>query len=404
MPVSAVIFDYKTLTGLGPGDAAQAQDLLRGLAAQGIDWVLFSTEPLSGPRRAELVGYPPPAVHIQQADIASGKKRGSPDWIDAVTDQLDLARHELLYVGQTAMDWRTAINSGVLYLHALWSAQIPPGVTALASDSPGDVADFIDDFLTGKPIWSHRLDDGAWSLRSLLPAGATLPSTRPHSRFTLQDVFTYDRRIDVGGDEARDLLMIMVLTSAYLEGLIPANPLICVYPGSRMGNVSRQLANYLDKAASLFHGYYREDLLVRGADAPDTSLERVRARREGRSANVSIATQATTVHLGPQYKAKLRGKTVVVFDDFTTHGNSLEWARILLEAAGAASIVMLTVGKYGDGHTRFELKDHVRLDPYTLNALTPDDFRQSHLRPAFDPTAELRARKILQLVIDRAPQ
>ncbi|WP_033251347.1 hypothetical protein [Kitasatospora phosalacinea] len=399
-----MIFDYKTLTDLGHQAAIDARELVHGLGTRGIDWVLFSTDPLTEHQRGEMTGYPEPAAHIRHADVPSGKRRGSPDWIDVVTDKLDIARNELLYVGQSNLDWRTAINSGVLYVHALWSARIPGGVTALAAENPGDIAEILDDYLSDAPIWSHQLDQASWSLRSLLPASAVLPSTRPKSQFDLKDVFTYDRRIEVGSEEARDLLMFTVLASAYLEGLIPANPYICVYPSSKVGVVSERLATYLDKATRLFHGYYREDLLVRGTAAMDTSRERAAARRAGRMANVSIATQATTVHIGAKYKGKLAGKTVVVFDDFTTHGQSLEWARILLEAAGVNRVVMLTVGKYGSRHTRYELNAPGKLDPYTLNSLTPADFREVILSPQHDGTAEERTRKILQAAIDRSRQ
>lgn len=102
---------------------------------------------------------------------------------------------------------------------------------------------------------------------------------------------------------------------------------------------------------------------------------RYRARQSGTTANISIATQATTVHLGSAYQGKLAGKTVIVFDDSTTQGMSLEWARLLLMAGGARRIVMLTVSKYGTTRTSFDLRGGVRFDPFARNAgLMPADF------------------------------
>ncbi|MFL1897515.1 hypothetical protein ACJWDR_44860 [Streptomyces tauricus] len=77
-----------------------------------------------------------------------------------------------------------------------------------------------------------------------------------------------------------------------------------------------------------------------------------------------------------------------VLDDFTTHGMSLEWARLLLTAAGTQRIVMLTVGKYGSRHTRYGLKDPSTLAPYQLNTLTAENFTTTSVTPAFDPQAE----------------
>lgn len=286
------------------------------------------------------------------------------------------------------MDWRTAINSGVMYQHAAWAASMPGGTTSLVAREPGDVDRFLEMFLSGDPSWSHRADQDNWSLRSLLPASARLPSTSPGPTFKLQDVFTYKRPVKIGDADARSILMLYVLANAYLEDLIPANPYFCIYPSSASGQVSERLQTYLDKAAALFHGYYREDLLVRAADAPDTSLERWKASQGQAAKDISIATQAQTVHLGSKYRGKLATKTVVVLDDFTTHGMSLEWARLLLTAAQTRQIVMLTVGKYGSRHTRYDLKDPSTLAPYQLNTLTAENFTTTSVIPAFDPQAE----------------
>jgi len=113
--------------------------------------------------------------------------------------------------------------------------------------------------------------------------------------------------------------------------------------------------------------------LIRETEAPDTSLVRVRARSEGRIPDVSIATQASTVRLGDKYRGKLGGKRVIVFDDFTTSGMSLEWARNLLLAAGASNVVTLTIGKYKTTHDRHILTS-ANIDPYAVNMLSPSDY------------------------------
>lgn len=404
MSVETVIFDYKTLL-LTPGskEARAAREVIEWLQMQGLSWCLFTTDPLSKAQREQLraIGYPQWDAHISLADIPSRKLRGSPDWIDAAAHKLDVERNEMLYVGSTAMDWRTAINAGVFYLHARWTARVPPRTTTLTIHSPGEIREIVETYLSGPPHWSFGLDGDNWQLRSLLPASAVLPSTNPKSTFTLQDVFTYDREIGIGSDDARDVLMLFVLASAYLEGLITANPLICVYPSSRRGKVNGQLEDYLDKAAKLFHGYYRDDLLVRAADAPDTSLARWEARQRGVDAKVSISTQATTVHLGAKYRGKLSGKTVIVFDDFTTKGMSLEWARLVLDAGGAENIILLTIGKYGSIHCHYDLAPGVTINPFALNPnLQDSDFTQVPVQLTNNTSATADLTNLIQNNID----
>lgn len=387
MTVKALIFDYKTLLNK-PGPEIGA--LLAWVGSSGLRWCLFSTEPLSAAQWDAYLaaGYPIPDELIRQSDIPSGKRRGSPDWVDAAASRLRVARHELIYVGCTAPDWRSAINAGVFYLHADWAAAMPGGVTSLVSSSPRDVRRILETFLMDTPRWAYSIDGADWSLRSLLPASATLPCTGPGSTFSLQDVFTYERKVRLGDGDARSHLMLHVLANAYLEGLLTESSYFCVYPGSKRGKLNQQLSGYLDKAAAIVHGHYRENLLIRAIDAPDTSLLRVRARQSGVLADISIATQATTVHLGPSYQGKLDGKTVIVFDDFTTRGMSLEWARLLLKTGGAKRTVMLTVGKYGRTHTSFDLQDGAHFDPFALNAdLTTADFSWTQQNIRIDDSA-----------------
>jgi hypothetical protein len=166
--------------------------------------------------------------------------------------------------------------------------------------------------------------------------------------------------------------MAHVIVNCYLEGMLTPGTFFCLYPGSKVGTASTQIAEYARPAASIIHGFYRSDLLQRVVDAPDTSLERVAARREYRTPNVSIATQAKTVTVGPDYRYKLRGRRVVVFDDFTTKGMSLDWARTLLLTAGAAEVVLVTIGKYGGTYTQYIPR--VAIDPFEHHDYSASDF------------------------------
>lgn len=403
MPVRAVIFDYKALLA-EPGTqlAIRISALLDLLRYHGLQICIFSTEPLTTAQSCILaaLGCSPVDHYISKSYIQSGKNRGSPDWVKAASQVIGIDSYEFLYIGTTILDWRTAINAGVFYMHASWAKPMPPGSTSLVATDPNHVRDLLLIFLLSAPSWAYRLDGPQWTFRSLLSASAVLPCTSPAQSFRLQDVFTYARSIEIGHSDARNILMLFVLANAYLEGALPANLYFTIYPSCRPGVVSEQLRAYLDPAAKLFHGYYREDLIIRAMEAPDTSLLRWRARHEGTTADISIATQATTVCLGSNYRGKLRGKTVVVFDDFTTRGMSLEWARTLLTAVGVKHIVLLTVGKYGSLHTHYSLRPEFKFDPYALNThLRSADFDATTLRPRSDPDAEQHIADAIRILV-----
>jgi hypothetical protein len=192
----------------------------------------------------------------------------------------------------------------------------------------------------------------------------------------LQDVFTYHRSIDVGESRASDMLTLHAISSLYVEGMLPKGAFFCVYPGSKVGKLSEELEQFVKPAASLVHGYYKDDLLIRAVEAPDTSLERVNARRAGLPSPVSIVNQIHTVHLGSNYRYKVKDKTVIVFDDFTTTGSSLEWARNLFVAAGARQVIALTIGKYSTRYATYDTKPGVSIDPFTPSTLGLSDFTE----------------------------
>jgi orotate phosphoribosyltransferase len=91
---------------------------------------------------------------------------------------------------------------------------------------------------------------------------------------------------------------------------------------------------------------------------------------------VSIENQIRTVHLGAKYRGKVKDKTVIVFDDFTTTGASLEWARNLFVAAGAQQVIALTIGKYSPRYATHDPKRGVSIDPFTLSTLSLSDFTE----------------------------
>ncbi|MEU8659046.1 phosphoribosyltransferase [Actinoplanes philippinensis] len=376
MTVKAIVFDYKTLFSRDPTVIAEMQVVLRWAQDCGLRICILTTDPMDVGTSCTQHGYPAPDLHVQQADIPGRKNRGSPAWIDVVTSGLAVANHDLLYVGSTSMDWRTAINSGVFYFHAKWCG--PNRDTCIVIESPRDIAGHITQFLMPEPRFSFRYDDPGrkLALRSLLPASATLPAGPPSGSFKLQDVFTYHRAIAVGQSKASNMLTFHAISSLYVEGMLPKGSLFCVYPGSKVGKLSEELEQFVKPAASLVHGYYKDDLLVRAVEAPDTSLARVRARSAGLPSPVSIENQIRTVHLGAKYRGRVKDKTVIVFDDFTTTGASLEWARNLFVAAGAHQVIALTIGKYSTRYSTHDPKPGVSVDPFTLSTLGLNDFTE----------------------------
>ena len=402
--VRAVVFDYKAVLRTSTRAHDGVAELLHWLAERDVAWVLLSSDPMDAAGACAAAGLPQPALHLCRDDIPGRPARGSGAWLTSVAEALELYPTQLLLVGTTEWDWYTGIQAGVVYVHARWAKANKKPITSLLADSPDEVRELLEHYLLHEPTWAYALDDedGRFRLRSLLPPNVSFPKGGGRT-FTLQDVFTRSHSIALGEQDARDVLMLSLLLSAYLEGNLPGRSLFCVYPSSRPGRVSAQLEGFLERAKVMVGSYYREDLLERVVAAPDTSLERYRASRgEGTGVDISIAAQARTVRINPDYRRKVRGKTVIVFDDFTTEGKSIEWARILLEEAGAAEVIALTVGKYPKAHTAYELRRGVTIDPFDTNDLGLADFAATSCPGGVDDGPSQSLRRAMLEYLDTA--
>ncbi|MFD0068366.1 hypothetical protein [Streptomyces sp. NPDC056690] len=379
----AVVFDYKAVFQAGQAESTPHPDiaqLLHVLDQQGVAWVLLTMQSIDATALCSAAGLPQPALHLSQDDIPGRKTRGSGLWLDQAAERLHLRQNQLVIVGTTEWDWYTGIHAGVLYIHARWASALGRKIDALSADDPAELYWLLDRHLLHEPRWLFALDDVERRLqvRSLFQPDETFPGTSPSS-FNLKTVFTYDQAVTVGDESARDILMVHLLCSAYLDGSLPGGAWFCVYPSSSPGRVNDQLAEFLKVAKVMVGSYYKGDLLVRATQATDTSVARAARRHD----TVSIATQATTVHLNPKYRNTVRGKTVIVFDDFTTEGMSLDWARNLLTTAGAREVIGVTIGKYRKPYTVFTPRPGVTINAFAPNTLTPADFTTEYLSPGF---------------------
>lgn len=374
--LTGVIFDYSCLLLSQPAPKllARLQQLLTQIKSHGLKLIVFSTHPQDFNLKFDQMGLPRPDLIITEKD--TGKRKGSPEWIYETARRFNVSQNNFLMVGDDSRDWRSAINTPTIYIHAKWAAALPQGVTAIATDEPEAIWRFITHFLLTPPRWEYSLDIPELHLhvRSLLGSNARLPASKTDTprptippSFTLQDIFTYENKVQVGKYGARDLLMLHAITSLYLEGLISRNSYFAVYPSSTPGKISPLLKDFLKPVSKIFHGYFKEDLLFRAKQAVDSSLEKAKATRAGRVPNIPNTNQTNTVHLHPDYISKLDGRSIVVVDDFTTTGSSLEWARNLLKEAGVRQTVLLTIGKYPMPYVLHELKGDDQITPFHSN-------------------------------------
>lgn len=333
--LAAVIFDSSALLVPQPTTLAGIRTLLGTLRKEGLRSVVFTSKARDVLGDLVRLDLPPVDLALFEHDV--GEPKGSPVWIARTAEILGVSPQQLLYVGDQRRDWLMAALAGVVYLHAGWKNETSQSEHSLVAHSPGSVWRFVSHFLRTPPRFEYWLDlpEHGLHIRCLLNSSAELPASRPET-FPLDSLWTDGEPIQVRNTNAWDLLTLHAVTSLYVEGLITAGTILCLYPGHKPG----ELPPDVPVARKLVHAYH-PDLLIRAAKACDTSEE----RRCGRTDNAGFTNQAHTVHLNSELADTVRGRSVVVFDDFMLSGRSGEWARHLLVAAGAQRVILLTLGK-----------------------------------------------------------
>lgn len=378
MPLKAVAFDYSVLLDQEEAVLEELRRLLEGLATLGQKICVFSTHPRNINGSLRKVGLPSADLLVTQSMV--GVPKGSHKWIEEAARRLDIATYEMMYVGDEDRDFWSASNAAIFYLHAGWCGPVPKpgsGIEIPFVAAPRGVLRFVSHFLTRPPRWTYTLDieEQGVHLRCLADASITLPRSGGSGSFTLQDVLSSERDMRVGNQRAQTLLVMHALSSLSLEGLIPRTPVVAIYPSSKPGRTSDVIESFLRPASKFFHAYYKRDLLVRGVEAPNTSD----VRAAGKGHLVSFLTQANTVHVNLAHEDLIRQKTVILFDDFTTTGRSLEWARNLLYTAGASRVVLLTIGKYRWNHDVYIPAGELA-SPFEIHEYEESDFSYSSRR------------------------
>ena len=191
-------------------------------------------------------------------------------------------------------------------------------------------------------------------LRILFDAGVELNDFRG-ATFSLKDLFTYDKQYTLGKNlnlDARSVLFLLLIIQLWKEELASRGVQWCVYPSSKRGKISQNIFPYLKFLRGLTGSYFVQ-FLERVEDTVDKSLARVR----GESEQISFDREKNTLNVSAE---SLRGKRVIVVDDFSTSGMSLEVAKHLLLEKEADQVVLCAIGKYTHTHKIYDEKGYVQ--------------------------------------------
>lgn len=295
-----------------------------------------------------------------------------------------LAKHvwrpdEVVYVGNTDLDMKTARNGGLLFLNASWYC----GEAGTQSrygfhfESPSDIARFIDCFYFCFHSWFWALETGDLRVYAVAPF-STMPTTlysdarqySHHARKTAKKL---------GGNSTfwGQLLTALVFRSSVSKEI----SFVTAYPGHSPNSGKPVVNDALKILSDSLRRAFLPNLIVRHAEAINLRIARKNEQ------TIGCDDQINTIRLNPNPIRDGRGttyadpplrvgKTVLVVDDFCTEGNSFEAARAYVHSTGAKAICLAWLKTINSNYR--ELTPLPKLRPYKTNIADEPECRLAH--------------------------
>ncbi len=343
MAIKGVIFDVsKTLIKPYPSSTAApgVVDLINHLRSLGIKIFAFEND---GPQSKVESRLQTCGIYFDEVVTSKeiGINKGSPAWIDYIKVMHSLSANELIYIGDSDLDMRTASQSRVLYLHAGWAS--PQGKYGILAPTPKWVSVVVQHIFLKKHLWFWQLntsDSKGFPVRKLAMIDGNGAGDEEFKYLMVAVFKSKTPSTKVGPILLADFVMLHLLASIYFEGIYQDIDFWTIQPGHSPNSFS-PMTQHLDTAAKLFRDKYKNDLIQRGTLAINSRDARKKGFLE------ALKNQLESTNVNPLYRGQLQGKNILYLDDFITAGPTTEISRNLLIEAGASKITNVSIGKYG---------------------------------------------------------
>lgn len=379
MPIRAALLDYSdTLATELDEPQPGASDMIAALRSRGLGIFVVSNNP--APRGGALFS----ALGIQPHEFLTkqtvGGAKGTRRFVQYVCSQLGASPQDLIYLGDSINDLTESVNACVVLFYAQWSGR--PFEYGIPAASPAMFVDMVQQFFMKDHLWYARLDEKDARGRPITLRALLNPDTAIQSG--VRELFKQDMQRPHGKYTLSEYLALHLVASLYREGwhlrFQAKRPIWCVYPG-HAGTHNRRLQHIAGLMARLFSNGWLPDLFLRHTPADKSAF----LRNDNRTP--TLENQLQTIHLNHTHAARIRGKRVIIVDDFTTDGFGFETARNLLLNAGAADVVCIAAGKYGNYTNSFAPRPAVSWDSFAPVTLNAAHFEQRFHRIVANPAA-----------------
>lgn len=299
-----------------------------------------------------------------------GNSKPSDDFIDYILDNLshDIKKEEIAYLGDSWTDVMCASNAYILPMIARYSNDYDIDEDwGLPFESPRGVADFIETFgMQAPPYFGWEASPDEFNGQSV-DFRAVLGQ---HEEFTdqLKSSLKFNDKISVGDHRSlRELVYAFFICQIFFDGLAQEIDYVTLFPSHTIGDYSEVLEYFSENLQKDLGAWYKDRMVLR----------HTQANKRTSSRNRDFIEQLNTLKLNPDYQGSIEGKTILVLDDFTTTGQSLDAARQLLTEADAEKVLCIAMAKFR--HSQFASKIDINFDPYSKVEITQANIEEYKL-------------------------
>jgi len=248
------------------------------------------------------------------------------------------SNREVVFVGNSDVDMRTASNGQIMFLNATWHGTSSP--YGFQFESPLDIARFIDCLCLGLSDWFWAINEGPLRVYAMAPF-----STLSSQYLQAHGYSANARATSKHGAGDANFWGRLLAARVYFSSLVDEIDYITAYPGHSPDSAPTVIEDALNILGGSLRKSYLPDLLVRHKEALKSQSARIAGKQ------VDVANQLSTIILnssprrgmaGNVYKRMpvRSGKTVLLIDDFCTEGNSFEAGRTFINSTGAQTICL----------------------------------------------------------------
>lgn len=265
-----------------------------------------------------------------------------------------LKPHDVIVLVANDADLQMAKNGGAVMVAAKWASN----ETGVLVDSPSDFIQVVQLTNNWSGAWWFSGGSG-YGVRALADLSSLYGESDTQKIFAKRLTTT----VKNGGPQLTALLT-TTARSLLTEGVGGYKDLLWgVYPSSNSLNDDNEvLSDFTHRLRTLCS---RVKMAERGQPLFIRHNPSSKRSAGGGKDRTDPVEQIETIHINPHYQKnrRLKGKNIIVIDDCTTHGVSFGVAAAFLRKAGAASVLGVALGKFGNCSNAYSIE--IDSDPFS---------------------------------------